>query len=98
MSGNLLEKASDIIGDAVLNYYGIKPETNLKYIDGSHSKKYKGARILYVNLKEMCIGIEDQGTLGGVDEFYNESLLNNEITPRGIKTVGMYYFLYAVPK
>lgn len=90
--GNLLKKVSNVAGDAVLNHFGIPIEANCKYIQAS-----SGAKVLFLNTRNMFTGIESQKILAGVDQATQQSLLDNTINPRGIKTVGKYEFLDAIP-
>lgn len=88
--GNLLEKISGMVGDPLLQHYGINPECGCKWIEG---KKSHEASVLFINTKEMFTGIDKQGVIGGVDTLASNSLLDNTLTPRGIKTVSMRDFL-----
>ena len=88
--GNLLEKVSGMIGDPLLQHYGIDPTCGCKYIEGTDTSS---ASVLFINTKEMFKGIESQGAIGGIDTLASEALFTNTLTPRGIKTVSMNDFL-----
>ena len=77
----------------MLNHFGIPIEANCKYIQAS-----TGAKVLFINTRNMFTGIESQKILAGVDQTTQQSLLDNTISPKGIKTIGKYEFYNAVPK
>ena len=84
-----------MIGDPLLQHYGINPDCGCKYIEAKQSHE---ASVLFLNTKEMFQGIESQGVIGGVNSLASNSLLSNTLTPRGIKTVSMRDYLNSKPK
>lgn len=96
--GNLLGKSAGILqGDPLLEYYGINPEADFKYIDNTSTDMYKGANLLYYNSKDEFKGIEDQEVFAGVDIEANKRMAKNEMPAPGEKIVGIYSFLSALP-
>lgn len=96
--GNLLAKAEGVLqGDPLLEYYGIPADANLKYIDDTDTEYYKGAKILYLNTKDMFQGIERQGVVAGVDIGANIRLAKNIMPEPGEKVVGSVAFYESEP-
>ena len=92
--GNLLEKESGLAGDPVLDHFGINVKCGCKYIEGNNESE---ATVLYINTKSMFKGIDVQGVIGGVQSLTSQNLLNNSLTPKGLKIVSHAHHLECTP-
>lgn len=92
--GNLLEKASGMAGDPVLEHFGIDVKCGCKYIPATAQH---AATVLYINTKDMFKGIDQQGVIGGINSLITSSLLTNDLKPKGIKNITYAQYLEAKP-
>lgn len=92
--GNLLKKETEVVGDTLLDHYGINTSCDCKYIP---DPEVKHSGLLFINTKSMFQGIEKQGLLLGVDKDRNDALLSNDPEFNDYKVCGMPFYLECEP-